>query len=85
MAPSKRVRCPCPLQSRFRFGTQKLVSSVTSSAYRKWGPRMSFLAIFFTVFFFVAIVLGPIFGAEDRPGFLRPNDKPRRNNDPPPL
>jgi hypothetical protein len=46
---------------------------------------MSSLAIAFTVFFFVVIVLGPILGAEDRPGFLRPNEKPRRNNDPPPL
>jgi hypothetical protein len=43
---------------------------------------MSSLAIFFTLFFFAVIVLGPIFGAEDRPGFVRPNDKPRKNNDP---
>jgi hypothetical protein len=43
---------------------------------------MSYLAICFTVFFFVVIVLGPIFGAEDRPSFLRPNEKPRKNNEP---
>jgi hypothetical protein len=44
---------------------------------------MSFIAVFFTVFFFVAIVLGPIFGAEDRPGFLRVDRKPRRIVGPP--
>jgi hypothetical protein len=43
---------------------------------------MSYLAIAFTLFFFVVIVLGPIFGAEDRPGFLRLNERPRKNNEP---
>jgi hypothetical protein len=36
------------------------------------------IAIFLACFFFIAIVLGPIFGAESRPGFLRPDRKPRR-------
>ena len=36
---------------------------------------MSFLAWFFTVFFVLAIVFGPIFGAEDRPHMKRPEDK----------
>jgi hypothetical protein len=39
---------------------------------------MSFVAVFFVAFFFIAIVLGPIFGAEDRPDFLRPDSKFRK-------
>jgi hypothetical protein len=44
---------------------------------------VSFLAIFLTVFFLVVVVLGPIFGAESRPGFLRPDRKARPNVGPP--
>jgi hypothetical protein len=44
---------------------------------------MSFLAVFFGAFFFVVIVLGPIFGAESRPGFVKPDHKPRQNVWPP--
>jgi hypothetical protein len=36
------------------------------------------LAIAFVVFFFVVIVLGPIFGAEDRPEFLYPDSRFRK-------
>ena len=36
------------------------------------------LAIAFVLFFLVTIVLGPIFGAEDRPEFLRPDSKFRK-------
>ncbi|HEX6582007.1 MAG TPA: hypothetical protein VF056_00300 [Thermoleophilaceae bacterium] len=36
------------------------------------------LAIAFVLFFFVTIVLGPIFGAEDRPEFLRPDSRFRK-------
>jgi hypothetical protein len=36
---------------------------------------MSVIAVFFLIFFFMAIVLGPIFGAESRPGFLDPRVK----------
>jgi hypothetical protein len=39
---------------------------------------MSFVAVFFVAFFFIAIVLGPILGAEDRPDFLRPDSKFRK-------
>jgi hypothetical protein len=39
---------------------------------------MSSLAVFFVVFFFLVIVLGPIFGPEDRPDFLRPDSKFRK-------
>jgi hypothetical protein len=39
---------------------------------------MDFVAVFFVVFFFVTIVLGPIFGAEDRPDFLRPFHKAKK-------
>jgi hypothetical protein len=39
---------------------------------------MDFVAVFFVVFFFVTIVLGPILGAEDRPEFLRPDSKFRK-------
>lgn len=35
------------------------------------------LVIFFGVFFFATMVLGPIFGAESRPAFKRPDRKPR--------
>ena len=45
---------------------------------------MSFLAVFFIVFFFVTIVLGPIFGAEDRPELPAiPTSKARQNVGPP--
>ena len=44
---------------------------------------MTFVIVFFAVFFFVACVLGPIFGAESRPGFRRPDKKPRQNVGPP--
>jgi hypothetical protein len=44
---------------------------------------MSFIAVFFIVFFFVAVVLGPIFGAESRPGFLKPDVKATPNVWPP--
>jgi hypothetical protein len=44
---------------------------------------MSFLVIFFAVFFFVALVLGPMFGAESRPGFVDPRVKPKRTVGPP--
>jgi len=36
---------------------------------------MSFLAWFFTVFFVLYFVVGPIFGAEDRPNIKRPEDR----------
>ena len=36
------------------------------------------LAVAFVLFFFVTIVLGPIFGAEDRPEFLRPDSRFRK-------
>jgi hypothetical protein len=36
------------------------------------------LAIAFVLFFFVTIVLGPIFGAESRPEFLDPNSRFRK-------
>ncbi|HMJ96772.1 MAG TPA: hypothetical protein VK486_13010 [Thermoleophilaceae bacterium] len=44
---------------------------------------MSFIAVFFVVFFFVALVLGPIFGAESRPDFVDPRVKAKRNVGPP--
>jgi preprotein translocase subunit SecG len=44
---------------------------------------MSFLAIFFIVFFVIALVLGPIFGAESRPGFIDPRVKAKQNVWPP--
>ncbi len=37
---------------------------------------MSFLFVFFAVFFFLAIVVGPILGAEDRPAWLNVDRKP---------
>lgn len=36
---------------------------------------MPFLAWFFTVFFVLYFVAGPIFGAEDRPNMKRPEDR----------
>jgi hypothetical protein len=44
---------------------------------------VSFLAIFFIVFFLMAVVLGPIFGGESRQAVLRPDKKPRPNVGPP--
>jgi hypothetical protein len=35
--------------------------------------------VIFGAFFFAACVLGPIFGAESRQAFLRPERKPRPN------
>jgi hypothetical protein len=52
--------------------------NICSEQHYRERVGMSFLAVFFTVFFFVAIVLGPIFGAEDRPDFLRPDSKFRK-------
>jgi hypothetical protein len=39
---------------------------------------MSFLFVFFTVFFFLALVVAPWLRVEDRPAFKWPNKKPRR-------
>jgi hypothetical protein len=39
---------------------------------------MSFVLVFFAVFFFLALVLGPAMKIEDRPAFKRPDKKPRR-------
>jgi predicted secreted protein len=46
---------------------------------------MSFLAIFFIVFFVIVLVLGPIFGGERQqvPGSRDPNKKARPNAWPP--
>ena len=45
---------------------------------------MTFLVVFFGVFFFIACVLGPIFGAESRKGFDDdPNVKAKPNVWPP--
>jgi hypothetical protein len=38
---------------------------------------MSFLFVFFTVFFFLALVVGPWLRVEDRPAFKRPDKKVR--------
>jgi hypothetical protein len=38
---------------------------------------MSFLFIFFAVFFFLAVVVGPAMRIEDRPAFKRPDKKVR--------
>jgi hypothetical protein len=43
---------------------------------------MSFVAVFFVAFFLIACVLGPLFGAEDRPDFLRPFRKARKMTSP---
>ena len=37
---------------------------------------MSFLLVFFAVFFFLTFVVAPILGAEDRPAWLNVNRKP---------
>ena len=39
---------------------------------------MSFLFIFYAVFFFLALVVGPALRIEDRPAFKRPDKNPRR-------
>jgi hypothetical protein len=39
---------------------------------------MSFLFVFFTVFFFLALAVGPWLRREDRPAFKRPDKKPPR-------
>jgi hypothetical protein len=39
---------------------------------------MSFLFVFFAVFFFLALVVGPLLRIEDRPSFRWPDRKPRR-------
>jgi hypothetical protein len=39
---------------------------------------MSFIAVFFVVFFFLALVVGPWLKIEDRPAFRWPDRKPRR-------
>jgi hypothetical protein len=39
---------------------------------------MSFVFVFFAVFFVLALVLGPAMKIEDRPAFKRPDKKPRR-------
>jgi hypothetical protein len=38
---------------------------------------MSVIGVFVIVFFFLAVVVGPLLAIEDRPGFKRPNEKPR--------
>jgi hypothetical protein len=38
---------------------------------------MSFVFILFTVFFFLAVVVGPWLRVEDRPAFKRPDKKVR--------
>jgi hypothetical protein len=39
---------------------------------------MDFVAVFFVLFFFLAIVVGPWLRVEDRPDFKWPNRKARR-------
>jgi hypothetical protein len=39
---------------------------------------MTFLFIFFAVFFFLALVVAPALKIEDRPAFKSPDKKPRR-------
>jgi len=39
---------------------------------------MSFIAVFFAVFFLLALVVGPMLKIEDRPAFRWPDKKPRR-------
>ncbi len=39
---------------------------------------MSFLFVFFAVFFFLTFVVAPFFAAESRPGWLNVDRKPRR-------
>src|SRR5215213_5766090 len=62
---------------RTSAGRPALVTSVASSA-TEGRSVMSFVAVFFIGFFFIALVLGPLFGAEDRPDFLRPDSKFRK-------
>jgi hypothetical protein len=38
---------------------------------------MSFVFVFFMVFFFLALVVGPALRIEDRPAFKRPDKKVR--------
>jgi hypothetical protein len=40
---------------------------------------MEFMVVYIVVLLVVAVVIGPICGAEDRPAFLRPDRRPRRN------
>jgi hypothetical protein len=42
---------------------------------------MDVVVVFFLVFFFLVFVVGPLLRLEDRPGFLRPDRKPRPNVD----
>ena len=44
---------------------------------------MEFMFILIGVVLFVSVVLGPLFGAEDRPAFRRPDKKPRPMVGPP--
>ena len=39
---------------------------------------MTFLFVFFAVFFFLSLVVAPWLRIEDRPAFKRPDKKPRR-------
>jgi hypothetical protein len=39
---------------------------------------MTFLFVFFALFFFLALVVGPAMKIEDRPAFKWPDKKPRR-------
>ena len=39
---------------------------------------MTFLFVFFAVFFLLSMVVGPAMKIEDRPAFKRPDKKPRR-------
>ena len=39
---------------------------------------MSFVFVFFALFFFLALVVGPAMKIEDRPAFKRLDKKPRR-------
>ena len=39
---------------------------------------MSFVFVFFAVFFFLALVVGPAMKIEDRPAFKRPDKKQQR-------
>lgn len=39
---------------------------------------MTFLFVFFAVFFFLALVVAPAMKIEDRPAFKWPDKKPRR-------
>jgi hypothetical protein len=39
---------------------------------------MTFIAVFLVVFFFLAVVVGPLCRVEDRPAFKWPDKEPRR-------